>query len=59
VAGKNTFIRLEVCKPNSLRRSLLVTEHTSPSGYTIFISISGVLIANGVQIGRRVSCNVS
>ena len=29
----------EVCNPNPLRSSFLVTEHTSPSGYTIVRSI--------------------
>ena len=42
LAGKNTFTRLEVCDPNPLRSSLLVTEHTSPSGSAIVRSISGM-----------------
>jgi hypothetical protein len=40
LAGKNTFTRLEVCNPNSVRSSLLVTEHTSPSGSATVPSIS-------------------
>ena len=42
LAGKNTFTRLEVCNPNPLRSSLLVTEHISPSGFAIVRSISGM-----------------
>ena len=42
LAEKNTFTRLEVCNPNLLRSSLLVTEHTSPSGSAIVRSISGM-----------------
>jgi len=42
LAEKNTFTRLEVCNPNPLRSSLLVTEHTSPSGSAIVRSISGM-----------------
>ena len=41
-AGKNTFTGLEVCNPNPLRSSLLVTEHTSLSGSAIVQSISGM-----------------
>ena len=41
LAGKNTFTHLEVCNSNPLRSSLLVTEHTSPSGSAIW-SISGM-----------------
>jgi hypothetical protein len=40
LAGKNTFTYLEVCNSNPLRSSLLVTEHTSPSGSAIVRSIS-------------------
>ena len=39
---KNTFTRLEVCNTNPIRSSLLVTEHTSPSGSAIVRSISGM-----------------
>ena len=35
LARKNTFTHLEVCNSNPLRSSLLVTEHTSPSGSAI------------------------
>jgi len=42
LAGKNTFTRLEVFNPNRLRSSLLVTEHTSPSGSAIVRNISGM-----------------
>ena len=42
LAGKNTFTRLDVCNPNPLQSSLLVTEHTSPSGSAIVRSISGM-----------------
>jgi hypothetical protein len=40
LAGKNTFTRLKVCNSNPLRNSLLVTEHTSPSGSAIVRSIT-------------------
>jgi len=40
LTGKSTFTGLEVCNPNPLRSSLLVTEHTSPSGSFIVRSIS-------------------
>ena len=42
LVGKNTFTSLEVCNPNALQSSLLVTEHTSPSGSAIVHSISGM-----------------
>ena len=42
LAWKNTFTCLEVCNPNPLRSSLLVTEHTSPSRSTTVPSISGM-----------------
>jgi hypothetical protein len=42
LAGKNTFTRLEVCNPNPLQSSLLVTEHNFPGGSAIIRSISGM-----------------
>jgi hypothetical protein len=42
LAGKNTFTSLEICNPNLLLNSLLVTEHTSPGGSAIVQSISGM-----------------
>ena len=42
---KNTYTLLEVCNPNPRRSSLLVTEHTSPSGSTIVRSISGMRLS--------------
>jgi hypothetical protein len=47
IARKNTFTRLEVFNSNLLRSSLLVTEHTSPSGSAIVRNISGMPLYEG------------
>jgi hypothetical protein len=58
LAWKITFIPLEVCNPNPLQSSLLVTEHTSPSSSAIVRGISVMPFVNGVQLGHRVPYNV-
>ena len=58
LAGKNTFTCLEVCNLNPLQSSLLVTEHTSPSGSATVEAFLECLFVNGVQLGHHVLYNV-
>jgi hypothetical protein len=56
---ENTLTRLEVCNPNPLQSSLLVTEHASPTPVPpLFEAFLDCLFANGVQLGCRFTHNV-